>query len=78
MKLKTRIIVEGEKPEEISKIVNSEGKKGRSVVKYESGDNFSIIIESDDVNAMRASVNSHLLMLKTIEKVNKEWKSLKK
>ena len=78
MRLRTEIIVEGD-PDELEKIILVEKSvKGRSRVKYEKREKFKIVIESDDVNAMRAAVNSHLLLIKTMEKADVQWKSLNK
>jgi tRNA threonylcarbamoyladenosine modification (KEOPS) complex Pcc1 subunit len=78
MKLRTEITVEGD-PDELEKIILVEKSvRGRSRVKYEKKEKFKIVIESDDVNAMRAAVNSHLLLIKTMEKADAQWKSLNK
>jgi tRNA threonylcarbamoyladenosine modification (KEOPS) complex Pcc1 subunit len=77
MKLRTEITVEGD-PRELERILVQKGSAGRSRVNYEKNEKFKIIINADDVNAMRAAVNSHLLMIKTMEKADEQWKSLKR
>ncbi len=78
MRVKAVISVEGD-PDELFRVLSSNRKgKGRSSVSYSKDDGFRILIEAPDVNAMRAAVNAHLLLIKTMEKVDVEWKSLRK
>ena len=76
--LKAELVVEGD-PEELYQVIaGQELEDGRARVTYEKSPAFKILIEASDVNAMRAAINSQLLLLKAVDKVNESWKSLKK
>lgn len=77
MKLKAELIVEGDEKELREVLSGQELSRGRASVSYKSNP-FRVVIEASDVNAMRAALNSQLLLLKTIDKVNESWKYLKK
>ena len=72
MKIKIKLFVD----KSVRELLDVQRKsKGRSSIRY---DEDGIIIEADDVTAARAAINANLLLLKTVEKVNKKWKYLKK
>ncbi len=73
MKLELSLSVETENPGLLKNALKPELEdvnSKRSQVNYSIKQNtFTITINADDINALRASINSHLLWLKTFEKV---------
>lgn len=73
------LFVEGDAKDLRGILCGQDSVRGRSRVEYvDEADGLRVVVESGDVNAARAAVNSHLLLLKTVEKVDEKWKYLRK